>query len=60
MSEWEFLLYLALGVFTGLIALAYVQSVYWFEDSFDAWEAEPGLEGPDRWLGCRRAGVFWK
>lgn len=57
-SEWEFLLYLALGVFTGLIALAYVQSVYWFEDSFDAWRLNPSLKALIGGLGVGALG-FW-
>ena len=57
-SEWEFLLYLALGVFAGLIALAYVQSVYWFEDSFDAWSLSPSLKALIGGLGVGAMG-FW-
>ena len=57
-SEWEFLLYLALGVFTGLIALAYVQSVYWFEDSFDAWKLNPSLKALIGGLGVGALGFF--
>ena len=57
-SEWEFLLYLALGVFTGLIALAYVQSVYWFEDSFDAWKLKPGVKALIGGLAVGALGFF--
>jgi CIC family chloride channel protein len=57
-SEWEFLLYLALGVFTGLIALAYVQSVYWFEDSFDDWKLAPGWKALIGGLGVGALGYF--
>jgi len=57
-SEWEFLLYLALGVFTGLIALAFVQSVYWFEDSFDAWKLSPSLKALIGGLGVGALGFF--
>jgi CIC family chloride channel protein len=57
-SDWEFLLYLALGVFTGLIALAYVQSVYWFEDSFDAWKLSPALKALIGGLGVGAMGFF--
>ena len=57
-SEWEFLLYLALGVFCGLIALAYVQSVYWFEDSFDAWRLSPSLKALVGGLGVGAMGYF--
>ncbi len=57
-SEWEFLLYLGLGVFTGLIALAYVQSVYWFEDSFDEWKLAPGWKALIGGLGVGALGFF--
>jgi CIC family chloride channel protein len=57
-SDWEFLLYLALGVFTGLIALAYVQSVYWFEDSFDAWTLSPSFKALVGGLGVGAMGFF--
>jgi CIC family chloride channel protein len=57
-SEWEFLLYLGLGVFTGLIALAYVQSVYWFEDAFDAWKLAPGWKAAVGGLGVGALGYF--
>ena len=57
-SDWEFLLYLGLGVFTGLIALAYVQSVYWFEDSFDAWKLSPSLKALVGGLGVGALGFF--
>lgn len=57
-SDWEFLLYLALGVFTGLIALAYVQSVYWFEDSFDAWKLNPSVKALIGGLGVGALGFF--
>jgi CIC family chloride channel protein len=58
LSEWEFLLYLALGVFTGLIALAYVQAVYWFEDSFDTWKVSPSLKAVVGGLGVGAMGCF--
>jgi len=57
-SEWEFPLYLALGVFTGLIALAYVKSVYWFEDSFDAWQTSPTVKAVVGGLGIGAMGFF--
>ena len=57
-SDWEFLLYLGLGVFTGLIALAYVQSVYWFEDSFDSWKLSPSLKALVGGLGVGAMGYF--
>ena len=36
-SPWELPLYVLLGVLTGLVALLFVRTLYWFEDSFDAW-----------------------
>jgi CIC family chloride channel protein len=57
-SNWEFLLYLGLGVFSGLIALAYVQSIYWFEDSFDAWKLNPSLKALIGGLGVGAMGFF--
>jgi CIC family chloride channel protein len=57
-SNWEFLLYLALGVFTGLIALAYVQSIYWFEDSFETWRVSPTTKAIIGGLGVGAMGFF--
>jgi CIC family chloride channel protein len=57
-SDWEFPLYLILGVFTGLIALAYVQSVYWFEDSFDRWKLNPTYKALIGGLGVGALGFF--
>lgn len=57
-SDWEFPLYLVLGVFTGLIALAFVRSVYWFEDSFDAWETSPTVKAILGGLGVGAMGFF--
>jgi len=57
-SEWEFLLYLILGVFSGLIALAFARSVYWFEDTFDAWETSPTLKAIVAGLGIGAIGYF--
>lgn len=57
-SEWEFPLYLALGVFTGLVALAYVKSVYWFEDSFDAWKTSPTVKAVVGGLAVGVMGFF--
>jgi len=56
-SEWEFLLYLVLGVFTGLVALAYVQSVYWFEDFFEGWKSNPNLKALVGGLGVGVLGL---
>jgi chloride channel protein, CIC family len=57
-SEWEFLLYLALGVFTGLVALAYVRSVYWFEDTFDTWRTGPTMKAVVGGLAVGALGFF--
>ena len=57
-SEWEFPLYLALGVFTGLIALVYVHSVYWFEDAFDAWKLHPSWKALIGGLAVGAMGFF--
>jgi CIC family chloride channel protein len=35
-SLWEYLFYPVLGVITGLVALAFTNSLYWLEDRFDA------------------------
>ncbi len=57
-SDWEFVLYLMLGVFTGLVALAYVQSVYWFEDAFDTWTLAPIWKALIGGLGVGVLGFF--
>ncbi len=57
-SEWELLLYLALGVFTGLVALAYTRSVYWFEDTFDSWKTSPTIKAVVGGLGVGALGFF--
>ncbi|MFQ5680017.1 MAG: chloride channel protein [Gemmatimonadota bacterium] len=44
-SERELLLYLILGGLAGLVAVAYVRSVYGFEDLFERWRASPALKG---------------
>ena len=38
-SEWEFLLYLILGLLAGGVALVYVRSIYGFEELFHRWRA---------------------
>jgi CIC family chloride channel protein len=40
-SNWEFGLYMGLGVATGLVALAYVWIVYQAEERFDVWSIPP-------------------
>jgi CIC family chloride channel protein len=57
-SNWEFGLYLALGVVSGLVALAYVQSVYWFEDSFDRWKLGATWKALIGGLGVGALGFF--
>ena len=57
-SEWEYLLYLVLGVFTGLVALLYVQSVYWFEDAFDDWKRSPTFKALIGGLAVGALGLF--
>ncbi len=57
-SDWEFVFYLILGVFIGLVALAYVQSVYWFEDAFDAWKTSPTVKAVVGGLGVGAMGYF--
>ncbi len=43
-SAWELPLYALMGMILGLVALLYVRSVYWFEDSFERWRANPNLK----------------
>ncbi len=43
-SPWELLLYLGLGVVAAGGALAFVKTLYFFEDKFDAWEFPPYLK----------------
>jgi CIC family chloride channel protein len=57
-SEWEFLLYLVLGIFLGILAIVYIQSVYWFEDSFDRWNRSPTLKAVVGGLAVGALGFF--
>lgn len=43
-SPWELLLYLGLGVISAAGALAFVKTLYFFEDKFDTWEFPPYLK----------------
>lgn len=43
-SPWELLLYLGLGIVAGLVAMLFVKTLYWFEDTFDAWHFPPYLK----------------
>ncbi|RME57548.1 MAG: chloride channel protein, partial [Caldilineae bacterium] len=40
-SVWEFALYPVLGVLAALVAVAFVRSLYWAEDRFEAWRSVP-------------------
>jgi CIC family chloride channel protein len=48
-SPWELALYVLLGGLAGLVAVAFVRILYWFEDLFDAWHfpeyIKPGIGG---------------
>lgn len=48
-SPWELVLYVLLGGLAGLVAVAFVRILYWFEDLFDAWHfpeyIKPGVGG---------------
>jgi len=48
-SPWELPLYVLLGVLAGLVALLFVRTLYWFEDTFDDWRfpeyIKPGVGG---------------
>ncbi len=60
----ELPIYLVLGLLCGLMAIAYVRSVYYFEDRFDRWQASATLKavvgglalGFMGWLGIRYLG----
>lgn len=43
-SPWELVLYLGLGVVAGLVALFFVKTLYWFENTFDEWRFPPYLK----------------
>jgi CIC family chloride channel protein len=36
-SPWALFLYLALGLLAGVVGVAFIRLLYWFEDVFDAW-----------------------
>ncbi len=43
-SPWETLFYIVLGVLAPLVSWAFVTSLYWFEDKFDAWHFPDALK----------------
>lgn len=43
-SNWEFGLYLGLGLVTGVVALAYTKGVYAAEEYFERWSAAPWVK----------------
>ncbi|MFQ5890572.1 MAG: chloride channel protein [Gemmatimonadota bacterium] len=57
-SEREFLLYLVLGLFIGVIATAYTRSVYWFEEAFERWDRRPSLKAMAGGLAVGALGFF--
>ncbi len=57
-SHREFLLYLVLGIFLGILAIGYIRSVYWFEDSFDRWKRSPSLKAGVGGLAVGALGAF--
>ncbi|MEZ4414973.1 MAG: chloride channel protein [Gemmatimonadota bacterium] len=57
-SDWEFVLYLLLGVLLGVVATAYVRSVYWFEDAFERWQRGPVFKAIVGGLAVGAMGFF--
>ncbi|MCA9739652.1 MAG: chloride channel protein, partial [Gemmatimonadetes bacterium] len=57
-NQWEFALYLALGVLLGIVATLYVRAVYWFEDSFEAWSRGPVFKATVGGLAVGALGFF--
>ncbi len=57
-SDWEFPLYLVLGLFTGLVALVYIRAVYFFEDFFHGWRASPLFKAAVGGLAVGALGTF--
>ncbi len=43
-SSWEVLFYITLGLLAPLVAWAFVTTLYWFEDKFDAWKFPDALK----------------
>jgi chloride channel protein, CIC family len=48
-TPWEVLLYALLGLLAALVAVAFIRTLYWFEDRFDSWRfpdvLKPGVGG---------------
>ncbi len=57
-SNWEFGLYLMLGLVTGIISLLYVRVVYGVEDWFDRWDATIWLKAAAGGLAVGLMGTF--
>ena len=57
-SPWELVLYLGLGVASGLGAMAFVKTLYFMEDLFDQWNFPPYLKPAIGGLGLGIVGYF--
>ncbi len=57
-SFWEFPLYLMLGLFLAVISLAYVRSIYFFEEVFERWDFNVYLKAAIGGLGVGLLGFF--
>jgi chloride channel protein, CIC family len=57
-SPWELWLYLALGVVAALGALAFVRTLYYFEDIFEEWKIPPYLKPAIGGLGLGLLAYF--
>ena len=57
-SPWELVLYLGLGVASGLGAIAFVKTLYFMEDLFDDWKIPPYLKPAVGGLGLGIIGYF--
>ena len=59
-SYYEMLLYVALGVFVALAAIAFIKALYASEDLFDNWKASPLLKPAIGGLGVGVIGYFYQ
>ena len=57
-SNWEFALYLGLGVLTGVVAVLYVWVVYGIEELFEAWSARAWVKALAGGLAVGLLGTF--
>lgn len=57
-SPWELVLYLGLGVIAALSAMAFVKTLYLFEDVFERWKIPPYLKPAVGGLGLGGLGFF--